>query len=214
MEKIFFYFLVFLISFNQIISRNITKIPFKHNPTNIFFLNQSHPLTSKYMSQIVIELSIGTPPQFLNLSLNLNSFYSLLLSYKIPDIELHSFYNKSLSRTYNCISNKKYYYQQDFDAAEIFSDIIYLSPNEKNGYNFSFLLIDGLGYNVPNEFYAPGIIGLRLKNENDYFQIDQNRFLYQLKKNLKRFILTLMIMIMEILLLVKICLMILIIFCK
>ena len=135
------------------------------------------------MSQIVIELSIGTSPQFLNLSLNLNSFYSLFLSHKIPDIELNKFYNKSLSKTYNCISAKKYYYQQDFDEAEIFSDILYLSPNEKNGYNFSFLLIDGLGYNVPNEFYAPGIIGLRLKNENDYFQTDQNRFLYQLKKN-------------------------------
>ena len=70
------------------------------------------------MSHIVIELCIGTP-LILNLFLILNSFYSLFLSHKIQDNELNSFYNKSLSNTYNCISVKKYYYQQDFDRAEI-----------------------------------------------------------------------------------------------
>ena len=99
MEKNIFIILFLLITFNQTKNKNITKIPFKYYPTNIFFLNQTHPLTSKYMSQIVIEIEIGTPSKKYNLSLNLNSFHSLFLSHKIPGIELTDFYNKSLSST-------------------------------------------------------------------------------------------------------------------
>ena len=188
MEKKFFFFLLSLISLNIINNRNITRIPFKQYLTNIFFENQTHPLASKYMSQIVIELYIGTPPQKFNVSLNLNSFYSFFLNDEIQGIKLDSYYNKSSSETYNCTRAKKYYYKEDFDQAEIFTDTIYLSqPDEKNEFNFSFLLIEGLGYDVPNEFYTPGTIGLRLKNENNYFHIDENRFLYQLKQyNLSR----------------------------
>ena len=183
MEKFYFIFLLSLIIFNKILCKNITRIPFKYYPTNTYFPNQTHPLTFKYMSQIVIELPIGTPPKIFNLSLNLNSFYSLFLSHQIPGIDLNSFYNKSSSSTYNCTQNKKYYYREDFDEAEIFNDAIYLEEEEEEKQLiFNFLLIDGLGYGVPNEFYASGIIGLRLKNENNYFQVDQNRFLYQLRK--------------------------------
>ena len=181
MEKNIFIILILLITFNQTKNKNITKIPFKYYPTNIFFLNQTHPLTSKYMSQIVIELEIGTPSKKYNLSLNLNSFHSLFLSHKIPGIELTDFYNKSLSSTYNCTDRQKYYYKEDFNQAEIFSDLISF-PENKNSFKFNFLLIDGLGYDVPNEFYSSGIVGLRLKNEYNYFHLDENRFLYQLKK--------------------------------
>ena len=188
MEKKFFFFLLSLISLNIINNRNITRIPFKQYLTNIFFENQTHPLASKYMSQIVIELYIGTPPQKFNVSLNLNSFYSFFLNDEIQGIKLDSYYNKSSSETYNCTRAKKYYHKEDFYQAEIFTDTLYLSqPDEKNEFNFSFLLIEGLGYDVPNEFYTPGTIGLRLKNENNYFHIDENRFLYQLKQyNLSR----------------------------
>ena len=179
MEKNIFLFLLLLITIDQIYNYNIVKIPFKYYPTYVFFENQSHPLTKIHMSQIAIELSIGTPPQTFNLSLNLNFFYSLFLSHQIPGIDLHYFYNKTLSSTYNCTSSKKYYYKEDFDYAEIFNDKIYLKENE---YNFNFLLIDGLGYDVPNEFYASGLIGLRLINENNYLLKDENRFLYQIKK--------------------------------
>ena len=181
MEKFNFHLLLSLLIFNQIINENIFKIPFKFYPTNIFFENQTHPLTSKYMSQIVIELPIGTPSQTFNLSLNLNSFHSLFLNHKLPGIELHKFYNKSSSSTYNCTRNKKYYYKEDFDEAEVFNDIIYFKEKEKS-FNFNFLLIWGLGYEIPNEFYTPGMIGLRLKNENNFLHEDKNRFLYQLRK--------------------------------
>ena len=39
-----------------------------------------------------------------------------------------------------------------------------------------------MGYEIPNEFYTPGMIGLRLKNENNFLHEDKNRFLYQLRK--------------------------------
>ena len=84
MEKFNFHLLLSLLIFNQIINENTFKIPFKFYSTNIFFENQTHPLTSKYMSQIVIELPIGTPSQTFNLSLNLNSFHSLFLNHKLP----------------------------------------------------------------------------------------------------------------------------------
>ena len=181
MEKFFLLLLTFILTINNTLNHNITRIPFKYYPTNIFFQNQTHPLTSKYMSQIVIELQIGTPPKTFNLSLLLNSFHSLFLSNQIPDIELSSFYNKSLSSTYNSTSRKKYYYQEDFGEAEVFNDLIKLPKMDQN-FSFNFLLIDGLGYDVPNEFYASGIIGLRLKNENNYNHQDENRFVYQMRK--------------------------------
>ena len=183
MEKIIFIILLSFTIFNQIHNRNITRIPFIFYPTNLFFANQTHPLTSKYMSQIVIQFPIGTPSKTFNLSLNLNTFYSLFLSNQLPGIELNYFYNSSLSSTYNCTKRQKSYYQEDFDKAETFNDIVYFQDEEKNlNFSFNFLLIDGLGYGVPNEYYAPGMIGLRLKNENNYLHVDDIRFLYQIRK--------------------------------
>ena len=186
MEKIFFFSLLLLIIFKKLSSRNITKIPFKFYPTNIFFPNQIHPLANRYMSQIAIELSIGTPPQKLNLTLILNQFHSLFLNNELPDIEYTSIFNKSLSSTYNCTTRKKYYMYEDFGEAEIFKDHVNISENEN--LDFNFLLIYGLAYaRVPNEFYSSGIIGLRMNNENSYNLLDENRFLYQIKNyNLSR----------------------------
>ena len=166
---------------------SIIKIPFKYYSTSQLFPNQSDPVTDIYMSRLLIEISIGNPPQKINCSLNLNSFYSLFLSHEMPNIELSSFYNKTLSSTYNIIQEKKYYWNEDFDQAEIFSDKIqifssYDNKNIINDKRFTFLLIDGLGYNIPNEFYSSGLIGLRLKKENDMNQINENRFIYQIKK--------------------------------
>ena len=185
MEKIFFFSLLLLIIFKKLSSRNITKIPFKFYPTNIFFPNQIHPLANRYMSQIAIELSIGTPPQKLNLTLILNQFHSLFLNNEFPDIEYTSIFNKSSSSTYNCTTRKKYYIYEDFGEAEIFKDHVNISENEN--LDFNFLLIYELAYGVPNEFYSSGIIGLRMNNENSYNLLDENRFLYQIKNyNLSR----------------------------
>ena len=137
------------------------------------------------MSQIVIELMIGNPPKKLNCSLNLISFHSLFLSHKISGIELNNFYNKTQSSTYNNIEEKNIYFGEDFDRAEIFSDNIQIYSNDNNKIldnKFIFLLIDDIAYNVPNEFYAPGLIGLRLNSETDKLKINEHRFIYQIKK--------------------------------
>ena len=98
------------------------------------------------MSQIVIELSMGTPPQKLNCSLNLITFHSFFLSHRIPNINITSFYNKSLSSTYKCSKELEEYKNEDFDQAEIFSD------------NIQFLSDDGASASVignhGNRFYV------------------------------------------------------------
>ena len=178
------YFIIIVNIISNVIS--IFKIPFKFYSTSQLFVNQSDPVTDIYMSRLLIEISIGNPPQKLNCSLNLNSFFSLFLSHKIPDIELSSFYNKNSSSTYNLTQEQKYYWNEDFDYAETFSDNIQIFSSDNNiilnDKRFIFLLIDGLKYNIPNEFYASGLIGLRLKKVNDNNQINENRFIYQIKK--------------------------------
>ena len=65
--------------------------------------------------------------------------------------------------------------------AKTFNDNIQIfSLDDKNIINniFTFLLIDGLAYNGPNEFYALEIIGLRLKRENNIKKVNENRFIY------------------------------------
>ena len=183
--NLFLILFLIIILINTTSSEKIFKIPFKKLITSQYFPNQSNIIANEYMTQIVVEISIGTPPQKLNCSINLNNFYSLFLSHNIPDIDLPSYYNKTSSQTYNCTQEQKYYWKEDFDNAEIFTDNIQLFDiNNKSILNnkFYFLLIDGLGYDVPNEFYAPGLIGLRIKKDNNNNQNNENRFLYQIKK--------------------------------
>ena len=184
-KRLLLILLLILLIINITLSQKILKIPFKKLVTSQYFPNQENPIANKYMSQLVVEMSVGTPPQKLNCSLILNSFYSLFLSHEIPDITFPSYYNKTSSQTYNCTQKEKYYWQEDFGDAETFIDTIQIfDKNNKMilNNNFSFLLIDGLGYNVPNEFYAPGLIGLRLRKDDNKNQIDENRFLYKIKK--------------------------------
>ena len=176
---------IIYININTIFSEKILKIPFKYESTSKYFVNQSHPVTNKFMSQLLIDISIGTPPQKLKCSLNLNNYHSFFINKEISPVLLPSYYNKSLSNTYNCTKRSEYYWNEDFTLAETFSDNIKIfSKDDKLILNnkFNFLLIDELKY---NEYYAPGIIGLRLENEKGEQKslINENRFIYQIKKN-------------------------------
>jgi hypothetical protein len=164
-------------------SEKILKIPFKLYPAYEYLKNQTHFLTKMHMTQLAVELSIGTPPQKFNCSIHLNIFYSLFLEHNISGIVFSSYYNKS-SQTYNIIENKSYYFGEDFDQAEIFSDNLQISDGNKKiiDHKFTLLLIDDLGYDVPNEFYAPGLIGLKLKKEGEKKQVNENRFIYKIKE--------------------------------
>lgn len=165
-------------------SKNILKIPFKLYPTYDLFKNQTHLLTKMHMNQLAVELSIGTPPKKFNCSIALNNFHSLFLDHNLSGIELSSYYNKSSSNSCNIIENKTLYFGEDFDKAAIFSDNLQISDENKKliDHKFTFLLIDDLAYNVPNEFYAPGLLGLKLKRDDEKKQVNENRFIYQIKK--------------------------------
>jgi len=172
------------LSINYASSKNILKIPFKLYPSYELLKNQTQLLTKMHMSQIAVELSIGTPPKKFNCSINLNNFHSLFLEHDLSGIKFSSYYNKSSSESYNTIENKSIYFGEDFDRAEVFSDNIQILDENKKiiDNKFTLLLIDNLAYDVPNEFYTPGLIGLRINRSDEKKQVNENRFIYQIKK--------------------------------
>lgn len=187
MSKISLALLIICFQINIISSDSKFKIPFKLFSTYQLFPNHTepiHPIAKKCMSQIVVELSMGTPAQKLNCSLNLITFHSFFLSHRIADINITSFYNKSLSSTYKCSKEIEEYKNEDFDQAEIFSDKIQLFSDDGEKIledKFNFFLIDNLGENILNEFYTPGIIGLKLGVHNHVKYPKDLNFPYQIK---------------------------------
>ena len=92
MSKICLALLIICFQIDIISSDSKFKIPFKLFSTYHLFPNHTepiHPIAKKCMSQIVIELSMGTPPQKLNCSLNLITFHSFFLSHKYSKRILH-----------------------------------------------------------------------------------------------------------------------------
>ena len=172
--------IIYLITiYNNIISsEKLLKIPFKVYSTLQYYQKNQDFISNKYMIQLVTEISIGTPPQKYNLSLDLNdNFYSCFLADNIPDINFSYVYNKSISSTYKCEKKKDIFSIEIFNEAEVFSDnISFIVNNKKIDNNLRFLLID----NIFKTIYTPGLIGLALKSDNR--QLDENSFLYQLKK--------------------------------
>ena len=187
MSKICLALLIIFFQIDLISTDSKFKVPFKLFSTYHLFPNHTqpiHPIAKKCMSQIVVELSMGTPPQKLNCSLNLITFHSFFLSHRIPNINITSFYNKSLSSTYKCSKELTEYINEDFDQAEIFSDIIQLFADDGEKIledKFNFFLIDNLGENILNEFYTPGIIGLKLGVHNHIKYPKDLNFPYQIK---------------------------------
>lgn len=179
-----FILLIMHILINIISSEKLITIPFKLYPTYPFFPNQSDPIINRCMTQLVIEVSVGNPAQKLNSTLNLMTYHSFFLGHKIGIVDIPSFYNKS-SSTYTCLKENSEFQNEDFSIAEIFSDEIQiLSSNNEEiiDDNFNFFLIDKLGQNIPNEFYAPLIIGLKIKSHNRkmHYPKDLN-FIYQMR---------------------------------
>ena len=179
MKKLLLNIYIINILINAITLQKILKIPFIAHHTSYLFKNKPDIILNKYMTELVIELSIGTPPQKLNISLDLNNnFYSFFLSKNLSHINFTSIYNKSISSTYNCEKKREYFFIEIFfNSAEVFTDNIILNNEDSNIENkFKMLLIDNLNKNI----YTPGIIGLTLKKDNR--QIDEYSFLYQLRK--------------------------------
>ncbi len=168
-----------------IFTEKLFKVPFKFYSTSSFFPNQSHPVTNKFMSEIVIPIAIGNPPQKFNASLKLNSYHTVILSEDLPGIQLNKYFNKSLSSSYICIKNNSIYFNEDFQMAETFSDNFQIFSNSTLFFQnkFYLLLVRGLAYNVPNEFYTSGTIGLRLRSFASNQEDSKKKFTYQIKEN-------------------------------
>ena len=178
MKKILLFIFIIFVLINIIYTEKILKIPFKLYHTIHYFKENPDIISTTYMSQLVTEISIGTPFLKFNVSLDLNdNFYSCFLGSNLKNINFSSLYNKSNSSTYKCEKEKSSYPTEIFNSAEVFSDNINFMSNHTNiEKKFRFLLIENLQKNI----YTPGLIGLALKNDNR--QINENSFLYQLKK--------------------------------
>ena len=73
------------------------------------------------MTQLIIELSIGTPPQKFNLSLDINdNFYSCFLENNLTNVNFSYLFNKSKSSSYNLEEKKKSFPIEQFNQAEAF----------------------------------------------------------------------------------------------
>ena len=179
MKKIFINIYIINVFINIISSEELLKIPFKLYHTSHFYRENPDIISNKYMSQLIIDISIGKPPQKFNLSLDLNdNFYSCFLGNNLENINYSILYNKSLSNTYKCEKEIELFPIEIFNNAEVFSDnIIFLSEDKIIEKNLKFLLI----YNLDKSVYTPGLIGLASKRDNR--QLEENSFLYQLKKN-------------------------------
>ena len=178
MKKIFINIYIINAFINILSSEVLLKIPFKLYHTSHFYQENPDIISNKYMSQLIIEISIGKPPQKFNLSLDLNdNFYSCFLGSNLENINFSILYNKSLSTTYKCEKEMELFPIEIFNIAEVFSDnIVFLSEDKKIEKNLKFLLI----YSLHKSVYTPGLIGLGLKRDNR--QLEENSFLYQLKK--------------------------------
>ena len=177
--------LIILDIINKMISsKKIFKVPFKFYSISPFYTNQSHPLTEKFLSEIVIEILIGNPPQKFNASLNLNSYHSYFLSEDIPGIHFEKYYNSNLSSTYFCVENNSLYWDEEFQMAEIFSDNLKFFDNDSVLFDnkFYFLLVHYFNYNEPVIFYTTGIIGLRIRSFIQKQEDKEKRFTNQIKK--------------------------------
>ena len=176
--------LILFIFINTISSEKIVDIPFKLYSTAQFFPNPNDPVIKRCMTQLVVEVLIGTPAQKMNSTLNLMTYHSFFLAHKIGNVSIPKFYNKS-SSSYECLKNYSEYENEDFSYAEIFNDDIQIFSSDKENIiddGFNFFLVDKLGENIPNEFYVSLIIGLKIKSHNKkiHYPKDLN-FIYQLK---------------------------------
>ena len=61
--NLFLILFLIIILINTTSSEKIFKIPFKKLITSQYFLNQSNIIANEYMTQIVVEISIGIPLQ-------------------------------------------------------------------------------------------------------------------------------------------------------
>ena len=163
-------------------SEKLLKIPFKLFHTSHFYQENPDILSNKYMSQLIIELSIGKPSQKLNVSLDLNdNFYSYFLGNNLPNINFSILYNKSLSNTYKCEKEKEIFTIELFNKAEIFSDNVNFSSDDKNKLEENSFLYqleknnlissEVFYFNFENDKSGKLIIGENIFNNENYLKI-------------------------------------------
>ena len=164
-----------------IINTFILSLLFFQNNSNIIVLpfRKNIPSTNLdefYSKELYTEVSVGDPPQTLNLNINSDSF----IFYLMPGLCYHSspsFFDYSKSKTFNMTTSgfqeEEYFdgYSKGAFATDIFT--FYNSTDLQTNITkkgFEFFYYSYISYNVFKN--VCGIIGLGLKSTNNNFNLD------------------------------------------
>ena len=150
------FFIIYIFYINIPFFSNIISIPFKFNYKNYYlFYNSTNFLEEYFKKELLLEFSIGSPPQKINTLLDINSPCFIFKNIKSKN-DIHKF-SPTKSSSYN-IHYKSDIHKKQYNSSDIFKfkDI----QGKYNYYNLTFLLeINNITESI-NETFIP-IIGLQ-----------------------------------------------------
>ena len=121
-------------------------------------------------NELFTNISLGTPKQYLNLSIDFKNYHSYIFNdSSIKNKNFKRFYY-NLSSTFMNLGKKDYFYDGDFLYAINSSDIMTLNENLSN-YNFTFLQIIQANYQTKIKY--PGAIGFGVIPNSEPFHFEQ-----------------------------------------
>ena len=163
---------------------NIIVLPFRQSKQN-YDINDYNLSNIFFPKELYTEILIGDPPQCLNININTEEY----ISYIEPGLcydNSPSFYNHSLSKDFNLISERNDIYEDFYDgviASDFFS--FYNSTDlrtnvTKKGFEFFYSYYRYSSYAYAKYKSICGVAGLGLKQK--FVDSNVETFLYSLKK--------------------------------
>ena len=181
MEKLIFllslcFFIYFPIKTN---CENILTISFISylNPNKF---NSSDKLLNLLISPLITQISVGSENQKINISININSYYTYLIDSKICENYFFTCFKKENSKTLINQNFNNVFLYEDFYLALKGIDTIKINNNILQ--NFTFLIANKINERKENKILNSGTIGFKIKNAIERQEINGITFLYQLKK--------------------------------
>ena len=158
---------------------NTLTIPFfSYLNSNRF--NSSDQLLNILISPLITQISIGSENQKINISLNINSYFTYLIDSKICKNYFFTCFIKENSKTLINQTFINIFLYEDFYQALKGIDSIKINDNYFR--NFNFLIVNQIDEKKEKQILNSGTIGFKIKNTIERQEINGITFLYQLKK--------------------------------
>ena len=171
-----FFFIYFPI---KTFCENILTIPFiSYLNSNRF--NSSDKLLNILISPLITQISVGSENQIINITLNINSYFTYLIDSKICKNYFFTCFIKENSKTLINQTFINMFLYEDFYQALKGIDTIKINNNYFQ--NFTFLIVNQINERKEKKILNSGTIGFKIKNTIERQEINGITFLYQLKK--------------------------------